>query len=174
MSGSMGCGPFEELMEMISFRLPEDTTLTIVCGSNQKIYHTLLDKAAKNVRVLGQVSNISALMDCSEMIITKPGGLTVSEAAAKRLPLLLLDIVGGCETYNLNFFTQKGWAEHRPTLEQTAQLCCTLLDHPEVLAQKRKLLAQGFPNRPAEMLIDELCEAIKFKNSTVIQLSVDA
>ncbi|MFR7461994.1 MAG: hypothetical protein ACLUW8_14630 [Subdoligranulum sp.] len=44
-------------------------------------------------------------MQASDLFLTKPGGLSTSEAMAAELPMVLIDAVAGCETHNLNFFS---------------------------------------------------------------------
>ena len=49
-------------------------------------------------------------MDAAELIITKPGGLTTSEAMAKRLPLILTNPIPGQEERNMEFLVNSGAA----------------------------------------------------------------
>nr|AIA87213.1 CAZy families GT28 protein [uncultured Clostridium sp.] len=57
----------------------------------------------RGLRVLSFTRQIPQLMAASDLFITKPGGLSISEAAACHLPLLCMDVVGGCELRNLDF-----------------------------------------------------------------------
>ena len=49
-------------------------------------------------------------MDSADLLVSKPGGISITEAACKGVPMLLADLVGGCETRNQAFFSAHGWA----------------------------------------------------------------
>lgn len=49
-------------------------------------------------------------MDSADLLVSKPGGISITEAACKGVPMLLADLVGGCETRNQAFFAEHGWA----------------------------------------------------------------
>jgi len=61
-------------------------------------------------RVLGFASNMHELMAVADLIITKPGGLTSSEALALGRPLLILDPIPGQEAANSDFLLERGAA----------------------------------------------------------------
>ena len=64
----------------------------------------------KTIYNFGFVDNVDVLMDASDIIVTKPGGLTVSEAIAKRLPIILVDPIPGQEDRNREFLLNNGLA----------------------------------------------------------------
>lgn len=134
MNGSMGCGNIDKLTEKLS-RIGDNFCLTVVCGTNRKV-KSKLDKRMKNfrnVRVLGYVENMSALMDTADFIITKPGGISTTEACVKKLPMLLIDAVAGCETYNLEYFVSAGAAVSADNISEAVRLCEMVCAYPEIL-----------------------------------------
>ena len=70
-------------------------------------------------------------MDSADLYLTKPGGLSTSEALAKALPMVLIDAVAGCESYNLRHFTEMGGAVTAPSVEDLTALCLELLKDPQ-------------------------------------------
>ena len=40
---------------------------------------------------------MALLMDSADLYLTKPGGISVTEAASMRLPMVFIDAVAGCE-----------------------------------------------------------------------------
>jgi len=131
--GSMGCGPLKQLTTELAERMPADCFLTVICGSNDKLKNKLAKlKLPQNVRILGFTRNISLYMDSAEFIVTKAGGLTCSEALAKRLPLVFIDAVGGCENYNRRFFVDNGMAAE--TSGSVTELALKLLKSPKKLS----------------------------------------
>lgn len=147
MFGSMGAGPLQKLTEELDGVLPEKTRLTVVCGTNKKAMRLLLkeyqDGGRIDINICGFVDNISLLMDSSDLYITKPGGLSISEARIKRLPMLLVNTVSGCEQDNFEFFLEKGAAVSSDNREELAPLCRELLlDKPRL-----KRMSEVFDNR---------------------------
>ncbi|MBE7054165.1 MAG: glycosyltransferase [Ruminococcaceae bacterium] len=110
MAGSMGYGSvYKHIMHLDSS--PLDFQIICVCGSNKKLKKQLdAYSANKNMIVYGFTTNVDLLMDASDYIITKPGGLSVSEALAKGLPLILIDPIPGQEDRNKEFLLNVGVA----------------------------------------------------------------
>lgn len=110
MTGSMGYGNVPRLIETID-RLELDFQIIAVCGSNKKNYAELSGaKFSHNVFLHGFTDKVSLMMDAADFIVTKPGGLSVSEALAKRLPMILVNPIPGQETRNLEFLLNSGIA----------------------------------------------------------------
>ena len=132
MCGSMGRGPMKELATLLAHRLREGQTLTIVCGTNKKLFRWMNKNfhGRRDIHVIEYTNNISLLMDSADLYLTKPGGLSTSEAAAKGLPMVLVNAVSGCEEYNLRYFVQTGLAQTAAEPEELADLCVRLLSDP--------------------------------------------
>lgn len=130
MCGSMGCGPvtkvFDELLELIS----DDIFISVVCGTNKHLYKKLIRKAQdyKNVHVYGYTSDIPVLMDSADLYLTKPGGISVTEAAVKCLPMVFMDSVAGCESYNMDYFITREAAVTAKSSKELAEKCVVLLN----------------------------------------------
>ncbi len=108
MSGSMGFGNVAKMVKNID-ALPMDFQLVTVCGNNEKLKKRLERSRHRHPRfTFGYVDNVDKLMDAADCIITKPGGLTVSEALAKELPMLLSKPIPGQEERNLEFLLNFG------------------------------------------------------------------
>lgn len=123
--GSMGCGPIESLSEIIAPLLGENTELTIVCGTNEKLEANMreIHVYAPSVHVWGFVKDMSLLLDSADVYVTKPGGLSITEAMAKSVPMVLVNAVGGCESYNLNHLLQLKQAVTGDNLKELAEIC---------------------------------------------------
>ena len=129
MSGSMGCGPIGQLMEYLDRSLPRDVAVTVVCGTNRRLQTALTRRFSgrPQFRILGFTDQISRLMDSADLYLTKPGGISVTEAAAKGLPMAFVDAVAGCESYNMHYFIERGGAVTADTPEGLADICTQLL-----------------------------------------------
>ena len=133
MCGSIGCGPIKELTEELSLRLSPQQTLTVVCGANEELYTRLQKRfnGHRGIRILGLVDNVSQLMHGADLFLTKPGGLSTTEAAACYLPMVLMDTVAGCEGHNLDFFLRRGFAVTADTPRMLADTAMALLADPD-------------------------------------------
>jgi len=133
MCGSMGCGPMKQLTEALSQRLEPDWEISVVCGTNQKLRRELEQKyeSYPNIHIHGFLQDMSALMDSADLYLTKPGGLSTSEALAKALPMVLIDAVAGCEGYNLRHFTEMGGAVTASGVLELTELCVELMKDPQ-------------------------------------------
>lgn len=110
MSGSMGFGNIPKLIKRID-SLSHNFQMLCICGNNKKIYEEISSFAySHEVFSYGFVDNIDIMMDASDFIITKPGGLSVSESLAKNLPMILVNPIPGQETRNLEFLLNSGLA----------------------------------------------------------------
>ena len=108
--GSMGYGNISDaLLEIDSF--DADFQVIVVCGSNNKLLSFVNSHSwQKNVHGFGFVKNVDVMMDASDIIISKPGGLTASEAFAKGLPMIAMNPIPGQEDKNLAFLVNNGAA----------------------------------------------------------------
>lgn len=110
MMGSMGYGNiYDSLLEMDAF--DADFQMIVVCGSNEKLFSFINEQEwQKDVYGYGFVNNVDLMMDASDVIVTKPGGLTTSEAFAKGLPMIAMNPIPGQEDKNLAFLVNNGAA----------------------------------------------------------------
>jgi processive 1,2-diacylglycerol beta-glucosyltransferase len=109
--------------------------------------------------VLGYVNNVSELMDAADLYLTKPGGISVSEATAKGLPMVLINAVAGCEQYNLKYCLERGMAKTADTPEQLSVLCAELLSDTEALAGMRQQIERYAHNDAAKSIFEQLTRA---------------
>ena len=142
MCGSMGCGPMKELARSLAKGLPSSVDLTVVCGSNRALQKEL-EKKFKNqdqIHIQGYVQNMSLLMDSADLYLTKPGGISVTEASVKNLPMVFIDAVAGCEEYNKIYFIKKRAAKTGKTTKEITAICLDLLSKPRKLEKMSRNL----------------------------------
>lgn len=156
MCGSMGCGPIKETVVEIAKSIKGNYRITVVCGTNNSLYIQLSNISAKypNIRVYGFVENISELMDSTDLFLTKPGGISITEAASKKIPMVFINAVAGCEEHNMNFYMQRGVAVTANTPKGLARLVKTILSN-KALLEKMKDNYKNFPDNMASEIITE-------------------
>ena len=169
MGGSMGCGPIAEMAALLPGLLPEDCHVSILCGNNHSLAEELERRCAGNARfhIYGFTDLVPRLMDSADLYLTKPGGISVTEAAHKRLPMVFVNAVAGCETHNLNFFLRRGAAVTADTPEELARTCIALLDDPARLAEMAAAMEPVAEQDPCETILTQLERMAPRKRSIV-------
>lgn len=83
--------------------------VVVVCGNNTKLYdHTIeLTNEFDNLKVLGYCKEMHELLEIADLMITKPGGISLTEAAIKGVPVILYNPVYGQELENAKYFSDK-------------------------------------------------------------------
>ncbi len=142
MCGSMGCGPIAKTAKKLSKLMPDNMEATVICGTNEKLFKRLSRRLEGNHRmhIVGYTTQVSLYMDSADLYLTKPGGISSTEAAIKRLPMLLADVVAGCELHNMKFFGNLGAAEVEKNLGRLAEKSILLIQDDEKLKRMKNVL----------------------------------
>ena len=102
-TGSFGMGPMEKIIETL-----KDFQLMVVCGHNRQLFTCLDRRHFPNVKVFGLVNNMYELMAAADVMVTKPGGLSMSEALVQNLPMIFFSAIPGQETRNMEVLKSYG------------------------------------------------------------------
>ena len=109
-AGSFGVTPLGEVIA--EFRaIREEFQIMVVCGNNTELRKDLETKQKSEPRlksVFGFIDFMDELMAMSDLLITKPGGITVSESIAMGLPMILIEPIPGQEEANADFLVEQG------------------------------------------------------------------
>lgn len=130
MCGSMGCGPIAKIVKYISKGLTEDMELSVICGTNKLLQRKLEKKyrQSEKIHIVGYTSQMSLYMDSADLLLTKPGGISITESAVKKLPMVFVDAVAGCEQYNIDFFVKMGAAVTSDSAKELAEQSIRILE----------------------------------------------
>ena len=151
--GSMGANKMGRLVVTLSETMPDDALLVAICGNNKVLEKNLRRLVrSKNVLILGFVERMSSYMDAADLFITKPGGLSTSEAMHKRVPTILVQAVPGCETGNLEFLTKIGCAAYAKGTIAAAKLVNKALNDDNMLENLSKKCEAEFSENASEAI----------------------
>jgi processive 1,2-diacylglycerol beta-glucosyltransferase len=155
LSGGFGMGPVAQILAALDEVQRPFQTL-VVAGRNEALRRDLAARDRRHpTRVLGFVTNMDELMAVSELLITKPGGLTTSEALALGKPLFILNPIPGQEAANSDFLLERGAAAKVTRVEDLPFRLDQLLGSPKLAAMARAAAALG---RPAAA--PDICRAV--------------
>jgi len=130
MSGSMGFGHLGCLIDNLIKRIRANDSIICVCGNNKSIFNTLKAKFNQDtkVQILGFISEVSILMDASDVILSKPGGLTSTETISKGIPLVHTEPIPGVESENARFFHYHNLSYHTDDVNQQVHIAMRLCE----------------------------------------------
>jgi processive 1,2-diacylglycerol beta-glucosyltransferase len=110
-SGGFGVGPVTSVLA--SFSGVPDVELDVVCGNNAHLVEearAACDRLGLAARVVGFESDMPARVAAADVVVSKPGGLTMSECMVGGRPLVLVGAVPGQETLNQSWAVSEGIA----------------------------------------------------------------
>jgi len=137
-SSSVGFGNIPEILADID-KVPMDFQTVVICGRNARLAKKIASTPySKEVVVVGYVDNMELYMDAADVIITKPGGLTVSEALTKRKPLIITEPIPGVENRNAYFLLNNDLAVYAGKYSRICDVIMQLYSRPEKLDQMRQ------------------------------------
>ena len=146
LGGGFGMGPVAEILAALDKVSSEFQTL-VVAGRNAELRRELAGQdRAHPTHVLGFVTNMHELMAVSELIVTKPGGLTTSEALALGKPLFILNPIPGQETANSDFLLERGAAAKGNRVEDLPFRIGQLLGSNKLKEMSRAAKSLGRPD----------------------------
>lgn len=144
-----------EIVQALLGRLPQSQILA-VCGSNEDHLKILRDrhKGDQRVKVYGAIEAqvIKELMCASDLLVGKAGGLTIAEATALGLPLVVYEAIPGQEERNADYLVRHGAGVKAESLEELPEVVAGLLPG-DLEALRRGARTLGRPDA-AERALD--------------------
>lgn len=159
-SGGRGVGPVRKLVKALTEVTSVPLQVIVMTGVNKELAARLREEtkdARAPVKVLGFIDNVNEWMAATDVMVTKAGGLTVSEALASGLPLIIVKPIPGQEAGNTKFLVENGAALHVESPEDVGPLVAGILGHGgEHLALMRRAAARIARPKAAEDVAKEL------------------
>lgn len=140
MAGSFGVNNILSVFREIT-ELPQDFQIIIITGRNEKLYEAFekeIPQSPKKCKLVYFTSEVEKYMKASNLIVTKPGGLTISEALACNIPLAVFDAIPGQEEDNANFLMNHGMAVRIGKGDSCAETIETLLQDENKLQNMKE------------------------------------
>lgn len=160
--GEFGLGRDKTVKILQSFiKHTEQYHIVAIAGKNEKMkedFDKLVsqEKAENDVTVLGYTHQVPELMSISDLVVTKPGGLTSTESLASGLPMVLINPIPGQEEENAEFLEQAGVAIWLKNKDDYDAIISSLLSDEQKLTKMKintKLLAKKNSTK-------DICEVI--------------
>ncbi|MBI3021901.1 MAG: glycosyltransferase [Candidatus Omnitrophica bacterium] len=168
-SGATTVGPFERVVEALiglETSLPGRIQLLVVCGENAAAVRRLqarAGRAAMPVKVFGFIDTMPEAMAASDLIVAKAGGLTVTEALGRGVPLVLYHTIPGQERLNAQYASRHGAALIARDPAEVAAVVRRCFEEPERLSAMRKAAEDIRRPDAAEAIISQVVKPLLTK-----------
>jgi len=143
--GSSGLGDLTRLLK--GLKTSGGADYYVLCGKNEALFNKLRGWGRKNIIPISYIQSrkeMSRLYDEADAIITKPGGVTISEVIQKKLPIFIHSVLPGQEKVNLAFLKERGLVfeldYEKPVEKQIMEI---LMDEKQMAEFYRQLRAYG-------------------------------
>ncbi|WJP98457.1 diglucosyl diacylglycerol synthase [Macrococcus bovicus] len=138
-----------------------DLQFVVVCGSSKKLRRELSQfDAEPNMKILGFTNDMAEWMNACDLMLTKPGGITISESLSQAIPLVFFNPAPGQEGENAVYFSRMGYARITHTVDETLHVLTTLLTDSRELAQMQRAMRAGYHARSSETICQDLIDML--------------
>ncbi|WP_019155810.1 MGDG synthase family glycosyltransferase [Robertmurraya massiliosenegalensis] len=113
--GNLGVGAIDGLIEEFLNDPNKNLKLIVLCGKNEELYKKLISLNHQQIQVhsfIDKMERMNDLYDKVDAIVTKPGGVTISECMYKRKPIFIYHALPGQEQINLENLKKEGLVFH--------------------------------------------------------------
>lgn len=133
-----------------------DINIIYICGKNEKLKRKaeklIQDTNYKNIHILGFSKEVNNLLSISDVVITKPGGLSITECLEAKKPMLLIPGNGGNEIYNAKFVCKNGYGINCKTPRRLAKTINKILKRKHLLNNMKNKLNKYDNNKSIEKI----------------------
>lgn len=173
MSGSMGFGKIDHSIQRLD-ALDMDFQGIVVCGNNHSMYEKISSMTPRHFfQVNGFVNNVELMMDASDCIVTKPGGLTSSEALAKELPMIMINPIPGQEDRNVEFMLNNQLAMYSTKTYPLDEAVFTLFHEPDRIQRLRENIQRMGKKNSTQRVCDFLLQQAAIRRNKPLPTSVN-
>ena len=139
----------------------DNIQIIAISGKNEKIKKNF-DEIVKehnkedSIKVLSYTNKVPELMSISDMVITKPGGLTTTESLASGLPIIVINPIPGQEEENAEFLEKQNLAIWIRKKDNVEEILKNIFNNPSLM-RKMKINARLFAKKHSTK---DICEIL--------------
>ncbi|WP_087972128.1 MGDG synthase family glycosyltransferase [Oceanobacillus rekensis] len=162
--GNMGAGSIEKLLRQLN---PSGTIrYQVLCGKNENLFLSIKRLGNPFIQALPYLESkedMCGLYDMADAIITKPGGVTISECLWKRLPIFVYEALPGQEELNLNYLKSQGLIFHLDQWKSKKNLEHIITEHLTKESPQYQESANNYINNLKCLSLPEFCQELQMK-----------
>lgn len=133
-----------------------DINIIYVCGKNESLQRKaekfVKNNKYENVKVIGFSTEVNKLLAISDIVITKPGGISITECLESKKPMILIPGNGGQEIYNAKFVCKNGYGLNSRIPMQLIKNANKLLKRKTLIYSMHKKLEKYNDNKSIEKI----------------------
>ena len=163
--GEFGLGKNKtfEVLKTFAENFP-DLQIVAIAGRNKAMkekFTELVEDTSRydSIKILDYTNKVPELMSVSDLVVTKPGGLTTTESLASGLPIIVINPIPGQEEENAQFLEKNGLAIWIKKEDNIKEILNNLFSHPDKM-KEMKIRARLFAKKHSTQ---DICKII-FKN----------
>jgi len=158
--GSMGAGKMPATVKALLDIADESTQIVVVCGSNRRLKRRFerMNEDRCRLRILGFVRPLHKLIAAADVFISKPGGLSSSEAFNVRCPMIVVHPIGGVESHNAEFMKKHGLALCPADDREIAECAKLVLNDGKTADDLKKAMEKFVSSSASEQIAKRIIE----------------
>jgi processive 1,2-diacylglycerol beta-glucosyltransferase len=163
MGGGSGIGPMADVARRVA-ALPQQPQVLVLCGTNARLrreVEAMPEARTGRVRAQGFSNEVDVLLEAADVVVSKAGGLTCSEALIKRTPLVVFRPTPGQEVRNAQYLEAGGAAVHVDTAENVGATVERWLADPAARERVRENAGRLARPHAAETIARRVLEAVR-------------
>ena len=163
--GSMGAGKMPSTVEKLLKTLDENVQIIVVCGNNLKLRRKFMrmNVSEGRLKVEGFVKPLYKLMRACDVVISKPGGLSTTEAFELNRPLVVVHPIQGVESHNARFLKENNIALCPKTDDEVAKAVNAILNDHEISEKMMDARKKVIPSQAANTIARIAMEKVTHK-----------
>lgn len=168
MTGGVGCGDIGSQCEELLRGEEGDFQICVLTGRNEEMKAELTERYGANprVRIVPFTDEVPRYMAAADVMLSKPGGLSSTEAAVAGIPLVHVLAIPGCETKNAEFFARRGMALKAENPRDAAQKARYLAGDRAAAAQMRAAQRENTHPDAAGLIVERTLRKIAEASAT--------
>jgi processive 1,2-diacylglycerol beta-glucosyltransferase len=176
MGGSLGMGKIKSIYKEL-MKVKKDIQIIVITGNNKKLYselESIKESSNKDTRIIGFTDKVNRYMQACDLLLTKPGGLTIAESLICGIPLVLFSPIPGQEEKNAEFLLKHSLAVNIDAIDNCSGIIENLLsDEPRLTKMKLNCKDYSKPNAGGDIynLINSLIH--KNRNNKPLKKSMN-
>ena len=161
MSGGVGGGNLLGLCDELIKAVDDGSRIYVLTGRNEGIKRKIEEKYSDipQITAVPFTNDVNIYMNGADVLLTKPGGLSSTEAAVANIPLVHINAIPGCESENVKFFENHGMSVSAKNVREAASAAVSLADDPasseNMLENQRRCIPRNAAEEIARHVLEE-------------------
>ena len=159
MSGGIGGGNILDYCDELSNAFDTEAQIYVLTGKNTELCEIIRQRYESSlITAVPFTTDVNLYMNAADILLTKPGGLSSTEAAVANVPIIHINAIPGCETENVRFFTKHHMAYYAKNAKESVLCAKQLIDNPSQMERMRAAQQAVIPQNAAEEIVRRVIE----------------